>query len=784
MPDVATVKFNKGLVTSRNPATLQNGELQTATGVMMHPGDPDQLHKVNGRSVFGDTGTAAIVKGLALCKFDNGADKVIALSGTALYSAAAGTAGTFVALTGATGLSASSNRLSASHANDRWYLCDGTDYNRVLESDGTVRRHGMLAPDVSPTSVASAGVGTPLYPTAATNAGFTNPTYAYDSDANTYANSTLGADGVAGSSSIIFNTWVSDTAAGRKVQAKVALISVSSRYAVPVGLQHTETIANLTIEYSIDDGSTWQELGKVGIGVDVYLSAAISVDSNLVQVRATHNHLQGVYQYTARIYSVCISRFGIGALDTTTTGFYYGITEYDNNRNIESVAIYSPLVNLINQNIVTLQLPASPKNSNATNWNIYRTVDGGNAPQDLTLIDTIPISETVYLDFFDLPVNSAGSTYLEQLQISFSNYSEYYQLNAAPKALSVIGYFRGHLWGLSDYFLRALFYTPEGRPESWPEIYVNDKFPLEDHDKLVTGVSIGEVLLIGAEEAIFRLTDLPTVDNGVFSGGEVTVLKGQPGVVSKRGMCAFSLSGEPNAAWVSAYGIHQTNGTISRLLTSDLDWTATVDQGTLSTCVLRWDPLYHQLIFSYDSDGGGSNDRILYLHMGQEHTKDDGLPLITSNYGVVNDLAIGTVGGIRRIFSAHTTDGHVYLEDYGTTDASGAYSGTTIPVDVKTARIYQGFTTFGVVKGNLRHTDWGSGKTCTLTVTTGRASSGAQQSVAKTVTLNGTDGSDFLVGRAGDWAEFRIQQDAAATGTLLDMRVVTQKFSLSGKVTS
>ena len=779
MPDVATVKFNKGLVTSRNPATLQNGELQTATGVMMHPGDPDQLHKVNGRSVFGDTGTAAIVKGLALCKFDNGADKVIALSGTALYSAAAGTTGTFAALTGATGLSASANRLSAAHANDRWYLCNGTDYNRVLESDGTVRRHGMLPPDTAPTVTGSFLSGTFEYPTETTNSGFTNPTYAYDQGI-TFAHATLTAPGTA---TCIFKTWASSTGTTRKLLCTVGKIySFSSDSSSPCD-------TTLNVYYSLDSGSTWVSMGTVVTNTStktfsVSLDGARDVNSDLIQLKVEFIYASGSVQITARIYDVYISRGGSQSAFDITTGIYYAVAEYDSARGLESTAAVSSLVTWTGKNYATIVLPPAAKNPTATHWNIYRTTDGNTQPFGLFLVESLPISSTFYCDGFILDKDTEGSTYLEQLSITFSNATEYYQINNQPPGLSQIGYFKGHLWGLSNDLSRSLYYTPEGRPESWPSIYVNDKFPLEEHDRLVTGISLGEVLLIGAEEAIFRLTDLPTVENGVFSGGEVTVLKGQPGVVGKRGMCAFSLSGEPNAAWVSPYGIHQTNGTISRLLTTDLDWTATVDQGTLSTCVLRWDPLYHQLIFSYDSDGGGANDRILYLHMGQEHTKDDGLPLITSNYGVVNDLAIGTVGGIRRIFSAHTTDGKVYLEDYGTTDASGAYSSTTIPVDVKTARIYQGFSTFGIIKGNLRHTDWGTGKTCTLTATTGRASSGVQQAVAKTVTLNGTDGSDFLVGRAGDWAEFRIQQDAAATGALLDMRVVTQKFSLSGKVTS
>src|SRR3989304_7232168 len=101
-----------GVVTSRDPTHLSPGELQRAIGCWYRPGDLRRIHKQRGRSTFGDTGSAAKVKGIKLLQFDSGTDRLVALSGTILYGAPS------PALTGAftslkTGLDSTAARLSA-----------------------------------------------------------------------------------------------------------------------------------------------------------------------------------------------------------------------------------------------------------------------------------------------------------------------------------------------------------------------------------------------------------------------------------------------------------------------------------------------------------------------------------------------------------------------------------------------------------------------------------------------------------------------------------------------
>ena len=52
-------------------AELGRGEMQTSTGAYYKRGDSKRIHKQNGRTAFGDTGSAEKVLGLYLAGFDS-----------------------------------------------------------------------------------------------------------------------------------------------------------------------------------------------------------------------------------------------------------------------------------------------------------------------------------------------------------------------------------------------------------------------------------------------------------------------------------------------------------------------------------------------------------------------------------------------------------------------------------------------------------------------------------------------------------------------------------------
>lgn len=146
-----------GLVTSRNQSMLQEGECTKATDAYYKPGDI-ALWKRKGSSAFGSvTGQPS---GLRFLGFDDADDILVAANGTTVDYAVAAHTGTFAALI--TGLSSTVSTFDTTHYNDVHFTHNGVDRNRAIESDLTVRLHGMLANTTAPTADATGGTGITL----------------------------------------------------------------------------------------------------------------------------------------------------------------------------------------------------------------------------------------------------------------------------------------------------------------------------------------------------------------------------------------------------------------------------------------------------------------------------------------------------------------------------------------------------------------------------------------------------------------------------------------------
>ena len=256
---MANIRFDQGYVSARGRESLQPGELTKALGVYYKRGD-NRAWKIPGRAAFADTGSAAKIKGLALAKFDNGTDYLLALSGTTLYKATAGTTGTFTSA--ATGLSSSSDRLESAHMNDRWYLADGADAMRVISNTGTVRTAGMVTPDAAPgVTVANLSYAYERG-TVSSNTNFVNTGNAVDADSNTSSAGTADAE-------MIIDGFTTATGTGRSVSVSYSVDAPSYQCRVVVGLSENGTdyttistylfdaaAANVLVSAAIDDATT------------------------------------------------------------------------------------------------------------------------------------------------------------------------------------------------------------------------------------------------------------------------------------------------------------------------------------------------------------------------------------------------------------------------------------------------------------------------------------------------------------------------------------------------
>lgn len=765
MSSIWTSPFSGGYVSARDHYDFVGGELSRMLGAYYKPGD-SRVWKQAGRSAFGTVLASNRIKGLVLCQFDSGSDKLVAYAGTALYGATPGTTGAFASLV--SGLSSSGTQLTSCHQDDRWYLGNGYDRNRVLKSDGTIRAHGLQAPSTAPTGTPSASAGTTANPTA-NSGGFTNPTLAYDGSDSTFASATLSAPGT------VTHTWTfaADTASNKSLEIKWSLGGLPSyddsvdRGSIGTGgVIDSGYEVTLLFEKSENAGAAWSTvLTKTlthAVGGSQSISAALGTGSITVHARVTMTYSLGTNPATVQVRTVRTKTGSAHANFSTTTGIYYAVTWVNDAEGMEGPPSEpSDLVTLSTQNQVLVTRPGSP-DAAATHWNIYRIVDGLPATlQNLGYIDTKPIAETTYIDAFTIEATDQATPIVPLMTIGDLSIPR----DSPPPAFEFMFVHDASIVGLSRNSPRAAYYSEAGFPESYPEFYVVTAFALDEHDRLLCGCSLGRSAALFAEGAVLAVDGLPRVVDGQFDAGQARPLKGHPGCVGRMAMTPFSVEGEARAAWVSPYGVYQTNGETCEPISLDIDWATEVNTAYLSTALLKWNPKLLVLEFCFDSDGDGANDRVAYIHMSPTHRKANGQPKWSQPTPKrISAIAGGLVGGVYRRYNGHTSDGVAYLEDSGFSDGA---TGAAVSMDVETGKLGDSRVDYLCMKSLLLHSDWGAGATGTLTVTASSESNGSSQVVAQTISLNGQRGHEVMVARAGEKFSWRFEHSAAAGGAIL-----------------
>ena len=783
-------EFNQGLVTSRDATKLAPGEMAVATGIYYKNGDKERAHKLPARSVFGDTGEGAKVKGLAICQFDAGADYVIAFAGTDLYGATPGVTGTFASIASAI----TGDYLDHAHANDRHYLATGS-FLKVLESDGSVRDAGLRAPPAPP--VLTTVVGGP-----ATRANASSSASGWDDDANAYDGNvdtfSYGGLRAAGSATITYG-FAANTGSTRALALQWSLSAGSDvrgnfpdrSGSVDTGAQASPDFnVNVKIESSENAGGAWTErMDGVFTTIQSLRTMSFNITDTIdlasnVLVRFTLTFNSGTSSAYLRVHDVRWhdTTAGGGAdFSTTGDGLLYAYTEYDKDTGLESPP--SPTTGRLtfsNRSGVNVDLPATAENDGATHYNIYRTTDGG-IYQDMGLVAQVLVGDD-YIDEFDWGLTEQPPETLKFLPIQgdSSGTPQLYPRDEPPPILRRIGFHEGTMWGLTEGNRRELRYAIAGRAESWPIINVITGFDFDDHDQIVDCESLGSVLIIGCKGLMIRLDEFPRSHSGAFIASGAERIKGADGVVGDYAMSSVPLEGESHEAWIAHSGIYVTNGFTFRSISEDFDWTA-VESLDKSNWSLSWDEELRCLVFAQGSRG------IYYLiHVDREHVKPTGQPKWTGpHYGDFTAYKQAQVGGRFRTYSAHYTDGKVYLERGAADglDASNAYdtSGTN-PLIITTGKEYaRGWTELSVHGGRLRHTDFGAGETASIAHSHGRDASGHTSTKTSTVSLAGDRTHQFHTGRRGEWHQVTLTHTGAAEGALTDLVYRVQQYGQAGK---
>jgi hypothetical protein len=781
-----TERLDGGVVTARDATQLAAGQLQQAIGAWYKPSD-NRLWKQRGRSAFADTGSAAVVKGVKVIQFDDDTAKVVALSGTVLYSATAGDTGTFASIK--TGLASAATHLSLAHNNNRWYGCTDADADRpfVIEASGTVYDMGMQPQVIAPTTAAGTGTGSIIRPAAPTG-DMVSGALSMDTNLNTFG--TLSA-GAAATKTATWTTgaWTG-AAATRQLVVKWAVqaLPIFDSDVPPSGRPgdaggSLDMGANVTVKFEMDStpGAYATILNQTlasFVSPQTFVKDLGSIDPDNCSFRATLTYNSGQTTVALRIYDVRLQQGSATATFSTTTGFYYAIREIDQTRpgRGSPIKAASILTTLTTQNQVTITRPAIV-NSTTTHWEVYRTSDGGVAPIDLGLIATVPIADSTFIDDFSaFPASTSPPYKYPMMRITVDEGVLFVDRDQPPPQLDRIFGFKHSLVGVRG---RSLYYAISGLPESWPEVYQIGHFDYEENETLLTGADLGEMAIIGSDAGLLRLQELPRVAIGNFAYSKPEPIAGAPGVVGPYAMTKFSIGGEPRVAWISQDGICVSNGFSWQRISDTWDWSG-FEGLNKSGWVLHYDSQRFVLVVAYATTGT-TNNRHALAHVHPSLARE-GQPIWTlAHYSGIYDLASSNVAGTRRLYSAHASNGIVYLEDNGTTDASQSYSSTTLPLIVQTRRLHGESREWAALKAWLRHSDFGASQSLTVAWTTSR-DEGSSQTRTQTVSLVGAERTLFDVARSGEWHEITLTHTGAATGALVALDIEPRSGSGTGLV--
>ena len=170
----------------------------------------------------------------------------------------------------------------------------------------------------------------------------------------------------------------------------------------------------------------------------------------------------------------------------------------------------------------------------------------------------------------------------------------------------------------------AIRYSFPGSPWSFPSIYFIP-FQTNQRDEVTCLAKLGDILVAGMKNNMFRVNFLPRENDGDFVRGRAyEEISGNTGNQSKDGYDIFTSEGTgPKLAFTARDGVWITDGYTLQEATRDIDWENTVDQDSLGSCVLVNVPHLWTLILYYTPKGGtaNQNSRALYFNYHPQHIK-------------------------------------------------------------------------------------------------------------------------------------------------------------------
>jgi hypothetical protein len=734
-----------GLVTIRDPALLEEGQLSYMQNLIYFPDDP-ALHRSAGRTVFGTVSATAVdVNGLRDMKFDNGDHYLVAQASGKYRYAPVGVTGTF---------------------SDLATLNTGTQLEAVQYRNRYFFFNGVTIP-VASAGVASANSNTVAY-LSATSVGVTpstrvhgllpvNAAPATSTAASNFSQSVTGyyeywTTEVAkitqdGAEQVLESTFEAQTGPATYFAASTAAIApvinlptlrnpLTTHWRVyrspkkeaqtdkkfPVGFLISSDISTATAGFT----DSYNTASASSIPASANAAGAFSFGTSATSMFADDGVYGTLVNPFATTFPIAegLYAFNFGGFSGTVAGIVVELQAFISNgsapapitvtlgANRQSDGSFGNLFSGQHLGLfgglghtVAKSGLITATSAPGTTLTLGSATDrwfGGDAvglsdthfgPNFMVVITNSKPLTTLSVDYVKVTVYYGGSTTgvvpFPTVVYTFGDISAQVGKNGPPPSASTGDMFEGCLVTNDTSDPGVVRYSYPDAPEYFPSTYYIP-FETRDNDAVQCIKVVNQKCVVGLNSSLWRINYLPSERDASFDRGKaVEAISNSFGIVNPMCACVYSPGGgQQFLAFVSNKGIHATDGHSFKTLTDDIEWRNHISLTSTSTPIaLVNDPENYVLRFYYRNDGNvNANETYLELHVHYDGRISG--PTHMRNF----DSGSGLYADLKSAWSVPRSTGDTSLYfGYGSATAAGAgkvyiENGTAIPSNDTTTK--------------------------------------------------------------------------------------------------
>jgi hypothetical protein len=239
-------------------------------------------------------------------------------------------------------------------------------------------------------------------------------------------------------------------------------------------------------------------------------------------------------------------------------------------------------------------------------------------------------------------------------------------------------------------------YSIPTKPESFPSIYFID-FESDDNDQVKCIRTLGNRLIVGTENRIWRVNYLPNEEDAAFNRGRaVDIADNYNGIVGIHAATQFvGADGRVELAYLSKGGLRATDGFSTRSLCDDINWRSILTPASLlAKCVLVNDPINFELILFYPGGDSTYLIKALRFNYHESHLKNGNKLKASGPFAYGTASTDGVRASVMVPTTAVTGYSHVLYVGFHSgavtrqIDAGSAGGSTVENMVVKTRRMY------------------------------------------------------------------------------------------------